>query len=99
MITQTDVVLVALRCLFSEHPQTQGFGPERFARLLWLHGWIHWPPPAGDVEMAGGPRRRDRGGVMLSLVLALTALNTLLQLVAVYQRHVSIQHQKRNGAG
>ncbi len=34
---------------------------------------------------------------MLSTVLILTALNTLLRLVAVWQRHQTLEHQKRNG--
>ncbi len=35
---------------------------------------------------------------MLTTVLILTVVNTILQAIAVYRRHVSIQHQKRNGA-
>jgi hypothetical protein len=34
---------------------------------------------------------------MLAIVLIISALNTLLQLVAVYQRHQTLELQKRNG--
>jgi len=34
---------------------------------------------------------------MLATVLILTVVNTLLQTIAVYQRHEALQLQKRNG--
>lgn len=34
---------------------------------------------------------------MLTTVLILTVINTLLQAIAVYQRHATLQLQKRNG--
>jgi hypothetical protein len=43
--------------------------------------------------MAGVGVRRD----MLTTVLILTVVNTILQAIAVYQRHATLQHQKRNG--
>ncbi len=36
---------------------------------------------------------------MITLILIISLLNLLLQLVAVYQRHVAIQEQRKNGAG
>ncbi len=34
---------------------------------------------------------------MITTILVLTVVNTILQGIAVYQRHVSIQHQKQSG--
>jgi hypothetical protein len=34
---------------------------------------------------------------MLEIILALTTLNTLLQLVAVWQRHATLQVARENG--
>jgi len=36
---------------------------------------------------------------MIEVVLVVSILNLFLQLVAVWQRHLSIQVQKRNGGG
>ncbi len=44
MIVDIDAVLLALRCMFSERPHTQDLGAENLARLLWVHGWLHWLP-------------------------------------------------------
>ncbi len=61
MIADTDTVLLALRCLFSEHPHTQDLGPERLARLLWIHGWVRWPPTVETVLEALEPLSIERG--------------------------------------
>ena len=52
MIPDTDAVLLALRCMFSERPHVQDFGAESLARLLWIHGWLDWPPRTELVERA-----------------------------------------------
>ncbi len=36
---------------------------------------------------------------MLTAVLVLSALNVGLQLLAAYQRHEGLKHQRRNGCG
>jgi hypothetical protein len=36
---------------------------------------------------------------VIELVLIVSLLNLVLQLVAVYQRHVTLQHHRRNGGG
>lgn len=35
--------------------------------------------------------------VMLTTVLILTVVNTLLQAIAVYQRHAQLQEHRKNG--
>ncbi len=52
MIPDTDDVLLALRCMFSERPHTQDLGPDSLSRLLWIYGWLEWPPRAELVERA-----------------------------------------------
>ena len=40
----------------------------------------------------------ERGGViMLTTVLILTTINTILQAIAVYQRHQTLQEHRKNG--
>jgi hypothetical protein len=34
---------------------------------------------------------------MLTTILVLTIANTILQAIAVYQRHATLQHQEWNG--
>jgi hypothetical protein len=34
---------------------------------------------------------------VITTILVLAVANTILQAVAVYQRHATLQHQKRNG--
>lgn len=45
-------MLLALRCMFSERPHTQDLGAESLSRLLWIHGWLVWPPRTELVERA-----------------------------------------------
>ena len=52
MIADTDAALLAPRCMFSERPHVQDLGAEGLARLLWIHGWLHWPPRTMLVERA-----------------------------------------------
>jgi hypothetical protein len=52
VIADTDAVLLALRCMFSERPHTQDLGAESQARLLWVYGWLHWSPRTELVERA-----------------------------------------------
>ncbi len=52
MIPDTDATLLALRCMFSERPHTQDLGAESLARLLWIYGWLVWPPRTELVERA-----------------------------------------------
>lgn len=52
MIPDTDAVLLALRAMFSERPHTQDLGAESLSRLLWIHGWLVWPPRTELVERA-----------------------------------------------
>jgi hypothetical protein len=34
---------------------------------------------------------------MIELILALSALNLLLNAIAIYQRHETLKHHRRNG--
>ncbi len=52
MIADTDAALLAPRCMFSERPHVQDLGAEGLARLLWIHGWLRWPPRTELVERA-----------------------------------------------
>jgi len=52
VITGTDAVPLVLRCMFSERPHVQDLGAENLVRLLWIHGWLHWPPRTELVERA-----------------------------------------------
>ena len=48
----------------------------------------------GVVEHDGHPHETGGGDVMTA-ILVISLLNLLLQLVAVYQRHVTLEHHKR----
>ena len=52
MIADTDATLLAPRCMFSERPHVQDLGAEGLAWLLWIHGWLRWPPRTELVERA-----------------------------------------------
>ncbi len=52
MIADPDAALLAPRCMFTERPHVQDLGAEGLARLLWIHGWLRWPPRTELVERA-----------------------------------------------